>query len=225
MFTLNYDYRPRVLDVGSFDVNGSYKQFFPGSEFEYVGLDMVAGPNVDIVPRYSYKWHELNTDSFDVVISGQALEHIEFFWITVIEMVRVLKQGGTLCLIAPKGFGEHRYPVDCFRFFADGMIALARYTCLDILHAHTDCQPQSDSLEWHKTGCEDSMLIARKTYSGNTVILDLDSYICTPADLSQISKPLQAYSPRDQSGPTDTSLPDGIVHRVYRKIGRLIGSI
>lgn len=29
-----------------------------------------------------YDWQEIETDSFDLVISGQAFEHIEFFWIT-----------------------------------------------------------------------------------------------------------------------------------------------
>lgn len=208
--------RLRVLDVGSYDVNGSYKQFFPSSEFDYVGLDMEAGPNVDLIPSCPYKWHELETDSFDVVISGQALEHIEFFWITVSEMVRVLKKGGILCLIAPNGFGEHRFPVDCYRFFADGMIALARYTSLDVVHAHTDRQPSSASIEWHQTGSEDSMLIASKPYSGDTVILDLELYRCTPADLAEAGKPLQANA---------RSLPNGILHRAYRQIGRMMGSI
>ena len=30
----------RVLDVGSYDVNGSYKHLFTDSKFEYTGLDM-----------------------------------------------------------------------------------------------------------------------------------------------------------------------------------------
>jgi len=206
---------PRVLDVGSYDVNGSYKRFFPSSGFDYVGLDMAAGSNVDLVPSCPYEWHELETDSFDVVISGQALEHVEFFWITVSEMVRVLKKGGILCLIVPNGFEEHRYPVDCYRFFADGMIALARYTSLEVLHAHTDRQPTPASTEWHQTGCEDSMLIASKPYSGDTVILDFQSYKCVAANLDELGKPLQAYR----------SKPNEILHKAYCKIGRMLRCI
>ena len=40
----------RILDVGSYDVNGSYKTLFTSPTFEYTGLDMESGPNVDIVP-------------------------------------------------------------------------------------------------------------------------------------------------------------------------------
>lgn len=78
---------------------------------------MEEGPNVDVVLKNPYDWDAIESDSFDLVISGQAFEHIEFFWKTMEEMTRVLKKDGLLCLIAPNGFGEHRYPVDCYRFF------------------------------------------------------------------------------------------------------------
>ena len=113
----------KVLDVGSYDVNGSYKHLFNEQKYTYTGLDMEDGPNVDIVLRNPYDWEAIDADSFDVVISGQAFEHIEFFWKIMEEMTRVLKKDGLLCIIAPNGFGEHRYPVDCYRFFTDGMLA------------------------------------------------------------------------------------------------------
>lgn len=131
----------RVLDVGSYGVNGTYKEIFASQPFEYVGLDMQAGPNVDIVPANPYIWKEIASDSFDVVISGQAFEHIEFFWLTMKEIARVVRPGGLICIIAPRGFGFHRYPVDCYRFDVDGMVALARYCNLKPLHASTNRAP------------------------------------------------------------------------------------
>jgi SAM-dependent methyltransferase len=206
--------RRRVLDVGSYDVNGSYRQFFPSSRYDYVGLDMAPGPNVDVVPASPYRWKEIGTDTFDVVISGQVLEHAEFFWLTVSEMVRVLKKGGIVCIIAPNGFDEHRYPVDCYRFFADGMVALARYTGLEVIHAHTDCQPSSQSQDWHVDGCEDSLLIARKPYAGDTALVDVETYRCTPADLAALRRPLVVY---------ERPAATGLVGRAYRKLGRVLG--
>ncbi len=44
----------------------------------YTGLDMAAGNNVDIVLRTPYVWHEVASGSADVVISGQAFEHIPY---------------------------------------------------------------------------------------------------------------------------------------------------
>src|SRR5512139_25316 len=89
----------RVLDVGSYDVNGSYRELFEGRNCDYIGLDMEPGPNVDIVLPNPYDWSSIESDSFDVVVSGQAFEHIEFFWKTMEEMTRVLKAGGLLCII------------------------------------------------------------------------------------------------------------------------------
>jgi SAM-dependent methyltransferase len=191
----------KVLDVGSYDVNGSYKTFFQESHFDYIGLDMVPGPNVDLVPDSPYRWRMLSDDGFDVVISGQALEHIEFFWLVVAEMVRVTKPSGLLCIIAPRGFDEHRYPVDCYRFLADGMVALARYTNLEILHAHCDCNPDGDAAlqDWHLDNKEDSLLIARKPYSGSAQLVDIDQYKCLPADLQLLRSPLVPNLPADQS--------------------------
>ena len=182
-----------ILDVGSYDVNGCYKELFKPNQFNYVGLDMERGPNVDIVPLSAYKWNELENDSYDAVISGQALEHIEFFWVTISEMVRVTKEGGLICIIAPNGFGEHRYPVDCWRFFTDGMIALARYYKLEIMHAHTNSAPSVEDDEWYSADCSDSMIIARKTYTGDARVINLRNYKCVPENHQKVNNGMKDY--------------------------------
>ncbi len=186
----NFDQKIKVLDVGSFDVNGSYKNLFSPDIFDYKGVDMEQGPNVDIVLENPYDWSELHTDSFDIVISGQAFEHIEFFWVTMAEMTRVLKKEGLICILAPNGFSEHRYPVDCYRFFTDGMVALSRYVCLEIIHAHTNLGPDENNTEWYSDFKADSMLIAKKNYDGKTKFVDLKTYTCSPANHKVINSGL-----------------------------------
>lgn len=156
--------KTKVLDVGSYDVNGSYKQFFPSTFFDYVGLDMAEGPNVDYTPANPYVWDALESASFDVVISGQAFEHIEFPWLTMQEMARVLKVGGLMCILVPCRQTEHRYPLDCYRYFSDGMIALARWTNLTPLHASTNSAPPHADKAWYNDKIADSFLIARKDH-------------------------------------------------------------
>ncbi len=148
-----------VLDVGSQDVNGTYRPLFDQEGWIYTGLDMAEGPNVDIAPRDPYSWPMLQDQSFDVVISGQALEHVEFFWLTVQEMARVLKPGGLLCLVAPSSGYEHRYPVDCWRFYPDGMRALAKYAQLEVLEAYAQWDEADTGRDpvW-----QDCVLVARK---------------------------------------------------------------
>lgn len=94
--SLNVSKKISVLDVGSQDVNGSYRLLFDDARFEYTGLDMAKGKNVDIVPKSIYHWTEIENDSYDVVISGQCLEHVEFPWVTVSEMSRIVHGGDTL---------------------------------------------------------------------------------------------------------------------------------
>lgn len=124
----------KVLDIGSYDVNGTYRGIFDTSEWQYTGLDMEAGPNVDIVPKDPYHWDSIPDETFDLVISGQAFEHIEYPWVTIKEIERVLKPSGFCILSAPSAGEEHKYPKDCYRYYADGLTALAKWTGLKVCH-------------------------------------------------------------------------------------------
>jgi len=118
--------RPVVLDVGGANANGTFREVFAPPLFDYVATDVDDGPGVDIVLSDPYKF-PMESNSFDIVISGQTLEHFEFFWLVFLEMVRVLKDDGLLFLILPSSGPEQRYPVDCYRFFPDAFAALAKY--------------------------------------------------------------------------------------------------
>src|SRR5687768_9867930 len=74
-----------VVDIGSYDVNGSYRTLFGNPNWSYQGIDLEKGPGVDIVLESPYRF-PLPAASVDLVISGQAFEHVEFFWLTWLEM-------------------------------------------------------------------------------------------------------------------------------------------
>lgn len=141
-----------VVDIGACDVNGSYRPIFDRPKWRYSGIDLEPGNNVDVVLSSPYVL-PFKTGSIDVVISGQAFEHIEYFWVSWLEMVRVLKPGGLIFLIAPSRGYEHRYPQDCWRFYPDAWRALARYGACDLLEASTDWEPHYDSssADWGDT--------------------------------------------------------------------------
>jgi SAM-dependent methyltransferase len=114
-----------VLDVGSADINGSYREIFSSPKIRYCGLDLMEGASVDLVLPSPYEIPV--ADGFaDVVICGQMFEHCEYFWLTFREMLRALKSDGFLFLIAPSSGPIHRYPVDCYRFYPDAYKALAK---------------------------------------------------------------------------------------------------
>lgn len=139
-----------VVDIGSKDVNGTYRHFFPA--WRYIGVDMEPGPGVDIVVHKPYRY-PIASRSADLVISGQAFEHMEFFWLAWLEMCRIVRLGGLIFLLAPSRGPEHRYPIDCWRFYPDGFRALAKWAGVDLLEVSTDWEEDSspDSAPWGDT--------------------------------------------------------------------------
>lgn len=113
-----------ILDVGSYDFNGTYKQLFVWNNWKYIGADISAGPNVDVVIDDRYEWKIFEDGQFDVVVSGQALEHMEFPWIAAKAIYRVCKTGGICIVIAPARWEHHPSPKDCWRIYPDGMRSL-----------------------------------------------------------------------------------------------------
>lgn len=107
----------RVLDVGSYSVNGSYRDLWAG--WDYTGVDMEMGPNVDLIVPATGVW-DLGKQ-WEVVISGQCLEHCGDPFTLAKTMGKHLAPGGLACWIAPAKWPEHRHPRDCWRFLPDGM--------------------------------------------------------------------------------------------------------
>ena len=62
-----------AVDLGSYDVNGSYRGLFP-ARVQYTGYDLEPGPGVDHVLADPYVLPMADA-SVDLVVSGQMLEH------------------------------------------------------------------------------------------------------------------------------------------------------
>jgi SAM-dependent methyltransferase len=94
----------RVLEIGSWDVNGNIRNKFINCN--YIGVDVSEGKGVDIVCEGQNV--DFPTNYFDVVISCECFEHNRYWLETFTNMIRMLKPGG-LCLItcATIGRGEH----------------------------------------------------------------------------------------------------------------------
>lgn len=153
-----------ILDVGSLDGKGdfNYSDIFDEENWTYTGLDFKAGNNVDIVVTDIYNWFEIEDNTYDVVISGQFFEHLEFFWLTMSQIERVLRPGGYVCIIVPSSGPKHGGNMpNCYRFYEDGLRALAKYVNLEVLHATVDDRKEANP--WN-----DACLVAHKAGSLNT---------------------------------------------------------
>ena len=93
-----------VLDVGSFDVGGSIRDLFVKNN--YKGVDLVNGPNVDIVLDGS-ELHKLN-QKFDIVLSCECFEHAKNWKEIFLSMHSVCKEDGYIIFTcASRGRIEH----------------------------------------------------------------------------------------------------------------------
>lgn len=157
---LNPEEELKILDIGSLDKDGDYNYglILNEEKWTYQGLDLKEGNNVHIVVENPYDWKEIEDETYDVIVSGQAFEHIEYFWLTLEQVKRVLKPGGLFCLIAPSSGPVHRNPYDCYRFNQDGMKAMAKYIKFTVLETGTH---KDNHNPWN-----DSHLIAKKPESG-----------------------------------------------------------
>lgn len=159
---LNPNDELKILDIGSFDKDGNYNygKILNEKNWTYHGLDMKPGNNVDIIVENPYDWKEIKDESYDLIVSGQAFEHIEYFWLTLEEIKRVLKPNGLFFLIVPSTGPVHKNPYDCYRFNANAMKAMAKYINFSVLEFGTNFN--EISAPWY-----DTFLVAMKSETTN----------------------------------------------------------
>lgn len=104
--------RCSLLDVGVFDgVSRRFAELHPGNEFiDYEGVDIYPY-GVELVYKHQdWKLHNINllggmpglaSDSYDIVVCEQVLEHLSVVQPAIKDLVRVLKPGGLLIVGVP----------------------------------------------------------------------------------------------------------------------------
>lgn len=116
---------PKIVDVGSLDINGSIRDQI-NFKSNYIGVDLAAGKNVDMVLENPYKL-PFKDDTIDIITSISVFEHVDFFWETFLEMMRVLKPHGLLFVNAPANGHFHRHDNDNWRFYPDAGESLSSW--------------------------------------------------------------------------------------------------
>ena len=139
-----------ILDVGSYDFNGTLKPIF--KDYKYVGVDMSSGPNVDFVCKNDNI--PLKDNYFDVIISTSCFEHDDFFWLTFLEMCRLVKPGGYIYINAPSTGPYHGCPTDNWRFYLDSWKALQKWAIknnynIELVEHYINTENiESDPVQW-----------------------------------------------------------------------------
>lgn len=114
----------RVLEIGSRNVTGTnLRSRF--SKAEYVGFDLYAGENVDVVgDAHRLTSYFSSEDRFDLIFSSAVFEHLYMPWIVAVEIQKMLKLGGHVFVETHFSFSSHERPWNFFQFSDMGLRAL-----------------------------------------------------------------------------------------------------
>jgi SAM-dependent methyltransferase len=111
---------PRVLELGA-----RHARVSPGLHGyrEYVGFDVLPGPNVDIVGD-AHRLSQVVEGTFDAVYSISTFEHLAMPWKVVLEINRVLRDGGLMFAATHHTWPPHELPWDYWRYSRGAFEAL-----------------------------------------------------------------------------------------------------
>jgi SAM-dependent methyltransferase len=119
----------KFLDVGGWGMIIPTDLIAMGHQYESLNLDR----GTFDVAADPYHWTMILDNTYDYVISITAFEHIEFPWATFSEMARVTKKDGIIYILAPSTGPMHPNPVDCWKYFPDGMRAFAKWGNVSVI--------------------------------------------------------------------------------------------
>lgn len=120
-----------LLEVGT----GPDRTFYFLAErfgLKYMGIDQLHSDD----PNEPYRIN-LPDESADLVISSSCFEHDEMFWVTYLEILRVLKPYGVFYMSSPSNGPYHGHPGDCYRFYRDSAKALEKWARKNKFNAKT----------------------------------------------------------------------------------------
>jgi SAM-dependent methyltransferase len=87
-----------------------------------VGVDIEGGRFVDLILPAERLTEHFGSESFDIVISTELLEHVKDWRVVVENMKQVLKRGGVIYITTRSyGFQYHGYPYDFWRYEIEDM--------------------------------------------------------------------------------------------------------
>ena len=116
--------RGPVLEIGSKDYGSTvdFRALYPDAD--YVGLDLAAGKNVDVVHDLTTGRGPLPPGHFELAICCSVLEHVNRPFDFARHVTSVIRPGGALYVSVPWVWRFHAYPDDFFRYSWRGIETL-----------------------------------------------------------------------------------------------------
>ena len=127
-------FRPgmRVLEIGPDKFPSTYCSLVADRSITWDTLDIWQDARLTYSATSEYSF-PAPSDTYDIVLSGQVIEHVRKIWLWIKELTRVCKVGGLVITINPVSWPYHEHPIDCWRAFPEGMRALYEDASLEVL--------------------------------------------------------------------------------------------
>jgi SAM-dependent methyltransferase len=124
----------KVLEIGPNAHPSAYCSLVDDPSITWDTVDLESAPNSAALTYRAENEYRfpLDDDRYDIVVSGQVIEHVRKVWVWMREVARVCKRGGTVITIHPVNWPYHEGPVDCWRIYPEGMRALYEEAELDV---------------------------------------------------------------------------------------------
>lgn len=119
--------KPHILELGtnrSIAFRSTKHEAWIPNAGEFVGSDIEAGIDVDIVADVHRLSEIVGPGRFDVVISCSTFEHFKYPHLAAHQILKTLKMGGLLFVQTHQTFPLHAYPFDYFRFSQEALAGL-----------------------------------------------------------------------------------------------------
>lgn len=145
------------LEIGSKDYGSTQdiRSIFSKQD-EYIGLDMEAGPGVDMVldltSEFDHVDDKLGRRRFGTIFCLSVLEHCSNPFKMAENLTDLLKSDGKICLSVPFAWQVHGYPNDYWRFTPEGIkilfpqIQFDMMNCVAATSKQDDFRPLNDDL-------------------------------------------------------------------------------
>jgi SAM-dependent methyltransferase len=132
-YALNY-FKPNinVLEIGPDKFPSTYQRIVNDSSITWETLDIYDSSELTYTALSEYTF-PIQDKAYDVILSGQVIEHIRKPWVWIKEVSRICKPEGIVITINPVSWPYHEAPIDCWRAYPEGMKALYEEAKLDVI--------------------------------------------------------------------------------------------
>ena len=144
----------KVLEIGPLGNPSEYQKIINDRSIEWQTLnlvnwtldDMGNKDQLTVLTNDPYHYPVLD-NTYDIVVSGSVMEHVEDIINWYQELKRIIKPGGYIITIVPVSWPYHEAPVDCWRIFPEGFksifstVGLKKITCIFESLEFENCYP------------------------------------------------------------------------------------